>query len=326
MPELRFLVGDQIYLDVFSATGIPNPLVAPNVWEIYTKQWADQNFQQFFMSTPTGILPDDHEFWNDYPHGNLQLPYLSNTVLRSNLERDARAALQAFQLPLNVNGQASFSFAVPPLHFYVLDTRLSRTRYDANPARFMHPQDRADVLQWLAHLPGPGILVMADSLVTNPSPDWQRLLHTMGDVTLGDYGEDFYALWQGIIGAPHDVLLLSGDVHYGGFGEVSTQASRYARPGPRLGKVYECVSSALALLATAKSNYDKPQKFDLSGALARHEYLPYTNHYATLRGVENYALLRITKLNDGVEFNVYFYEPNNTLLFEPPTGAKYVLV
>ena len=90
--------------------------------------------------------------------------------------------------------------------------------------------------------------------------------------------------------------------------------------------MYECISSALGLLTTAKSNYDKPPKFDLSGALARHEYLPYTNHFAPPRGVENYALLRFTKLNDGVEFDVYFYEPNNSLLFEPPTGAKYVLV
>src|SRR5215831_7684593 len=326
VPDLRFLVGDQIYLDVFSSTGIPDPFMAPNVWQIYTQQWSDQNFQQFLLSTPTGILFDDHEFWNDYPHGNLQLPYLSNAATRADLERNARAALQAFQLPLNLQGQASFSFAVPPLHFYVLDTRLSRTRYTANPAQFMSPQDRADVLQWLAHLPGPGVLVIADTLITNPSPDIQRIFHTMGDVTLGDYGEDFDALWQGIIGAPHDVLLLSGDVHYGCFGEVTTNTSRYARPGPRLGKVYECISSALGLLTTAKSNYDKPPKFDLSGALARHEYLPYTNHFATPRGVENYALLRFTKLNDGVEFDVYFYELNNSLFFEPPTGAKYVLV
>ena len=103
-----------------------------------------------------GVLVDDHEFWNDYPHGNVQLPYLSDAATQSSLEADARAALQAFQLPLNLQGRVSFSFAVPPLHFYVLDTRLHRTHYDANPARFMHCNDRDDVLQWLAHLPGPG--------------------------------------------------------------------------------------------------------------------------------------------------------------------------
>jgi hypothetical protein len=208
----------------------------------------------------------------------------------------------------------------------MLDTRAFRTRFNAKNPTFMEPAARAQVLNWLKNLQGPGVLSIGDSIVTNASTWFERTFHTMGDVSLGDYARDFHDLWKAIISAPHDILLLTGDVHYGSFGvvNVSTSPLMNASQGRR-GVVYECISSALALLSSARSAYDKAQKFDITGLENDGEFLMYQNYFAGAKGAENYATISFTKRQDGVEFSVRFFDPLGRTLWQAPVGAKYVL-
>ncbi|MBI5646914.1 MAG: hypothetical protein HY962_08265 [Ignavibacteriae bacterium] len=321
---LRFLLGDQIYIDVFGPASIPVEY-SPDVGDMYIKQWGDPDYQHFLSRTPTGVLVDDHDYWNDYPHNNIQLPYLYNNTRRNALQVAAQQGIETYQLPLNPQRAPSFKFSVPPLEFFVLDTRTARSRFDEPHAHFLRSTDRDAVLKWLRNLQGPGVLAIANSLVTRPTPGWQRFLHMMGDVSLADYQEDFTALWQGIVSAPHDILLLTGDVHYSAFGVMDVTTLPGYREGTRRGVVYECISSALGVLPSARSSFDQPTKFDTTGYSDRGEFLEYHTIHAGERGKENFAVLSFRKTQNGVEFSIRYYAPDGSLIFAPQPGAKYIL-
>src|SRR6266480_2842828 len=131
-----------------------------------------------------------------------------------------------FQSALNVDPQAiqaggqnlqslltddarAFSIDVAPLSFFVLDTRTGRNRFDGHAPQFSLPQWLQRAKNWLAALQGPGVLVLSQPLVEKPASLFQRLSHTMGDVNLPDYETQYSLLWEAVLAAPHDVLIVS---------------------------------------------------------------------------------------------------------------------
>ena len=73
--RLKLLVGDQIYMDLDARTGSPVITHQPDPWTRYREQWQTPDFGAFVQRSPTLCMADDHEYWNDYPHGDAWLPW-----------------------------------------------------------------------------------------------------------------------------------------------------------------------------------------------------------------------------------------------------------
>jgi hypothetical protein len=247
--RIRFLCGDQIYMDLSPQTGMPAAPDIPQPLFRYDAQWRDAktSFAQFLAAAPTLVLADDHEYWNDYPHANVWLNWDKGGA-GSPLAREMDEAFQVFQAGLNVppadvvggvvdlEHVRTFRLDVGGLSLFALDTRTRRNRYDDSWPGFA-PRAWIDALgDWAAGLRAPGVLVVAQPLVEKPANAFQRRFHIMGDVNLPDYWETYAELCDIVFGCPHDILILSGDIHWSRMYQI-TRGER---------TVYEVISSPLA--------------------------------------------------------------------------------
>ncbi|MDQ3937244.1 MAG: hypothetical protein M3253_01030, partial [Chloroflexota bacterium] len=107
-----------------------------------------------------------------------------------------------FQTPARSAG-----FKVGRLSFRVLDTRLERT---ADRSRFTTPEELAALDAWVSDLDGPGALVLGQPIfATQAGPKGH--LFDWGLPDFDQYGELVRILQR----SRHDLLVLTGDVHYG---------------------------------------------------------------------------------------------------------------
>jgi len=253
--RLRVLCGDQVYLDLSQASGNPIIMNAPNPWERYPEHWESRRFRAFLAALPTVVLADDHEFWNDYPHGNAYLLW-DESQPNGPLGQKMNRAFAVFQAALNLDPAAvvddgqeidrllseeapTFLLDLGLLQLFVLDTRTRRTRYDASRPRFTAGPWLQRAIQWIQNLTTPGVLLVSQPMVEQRTSWFKRKTHTMGDVNLPDYDEDFADLWEAILAAGHDVLVVSGDIHWSRLYQIA----RPLNPGR---EVFEFISSPLA--------------------------------------------------------------------------------
>jgi hypothetical protein len=267
-------------MDLSPITGLPIVTPAPDPWTKYVEHWADARLRPFLAASPTLVMADDHEFWNDYPHSNAWLLWdedrpggpLGNRMDRAFSVFQAGLNLEASRIPANSTVLArlladqarTFDFTAGPGRFFFLDTRTGRTRFDskAPPPGFTRPDWLARATAWLRALPGPGILVVSQPVVETQVGWFARATHTMGDVNLPDYQADFAGLWQALMAAPHDVLVLSGDIHWSRLLRVAAGL----RPDHTL---FEVISSPLALIFGPRSKLGEASgKVDWDGGSA----------------------------------------------------------
>ena len=81
-------MGDQLYVDVWA----PNPLKpAQGPGAKYERYWGDGPYQELLAACPTLVSCDDHEFWNDFPEPQIQVPYSLASLRAGQRGRAARA-------------------------------------------------------------------------------------------------------------------------------------------------------------------------------------------------------------------------------------------
>jgi len=249
--RLRFLCGDQIYMDLAQSDGHVERF-RPRPFEKYARQWLSPHFRPFMRSSPNLMLADDHEYWNNYPHKPAWLSWAEERP-GGPVGRSMDRAFSTFQAALNIDphalagaggngaavrrilgdGARTFGFDVDPISFFLLDTRSQRTRHDADEPHFSKPSWLKRATAWLAGLKGPGVLVMAQTLVEEPAGPISF------DAGLPDYAHDFRVLCDAIFDAPHDVVVLCGDIHWSRHRTLTRQDGQ----GPT---VHEIVSSPLS--------------------------------------------------------------------------------
>jgi hypothetical protein len=311
--RLRFLTGDQIYLDLNPA-GWPH-LRAPDPWEVYGRHWHGPGYGQFLGTTPSAFLADDHEYWNNYPVRQLQIPWTWTESQRRRMGEAADEAFELYQaalnpapgeqgsLPLPTPGFCrSFRLDVEPISFFALDTRSGRTPAGEPNAGFVRREGGAvpeldELERWVGELRGPGVLALAQPLVEQPAR--YRVVGEITDFKLPDYPEQYLRLWQALLRSRHDVVVVSGDIHVNRLSRITP----HGVPGASGVAIYEVISSALSLIDTdqGKAPPSGALKIDASGA-ARRGLMLEVQHYplgGTPARAERRSYATLTFRNEG---------------------------
>ena len=274
-PHLSLFMGDQVYLDV-PPTDMIGRLGEPGLAGI-TGQF-EHDYRLTWMTHLSGVLgaapfvcvPDDHEFWNNYPTQVAWLPRTISREGRAEWEAAARRCYDMFQRPVGLDDPAVIDIGT--LSILSLDTRTWR-RLDrktcARPehldalrawARRVHDEER-----WPVFMTG-------QTLFKPRVPDMLGWLTDYELANYGDYKPILEALYQaGSIDRP--TLCLTGDVHFGRVVQASDDKGR-----PRM---YEIISSPLSLCSDPRSAH-QPVLSQLFQRIFGHRWLqdnrPWPRH------------------------------------------------
>ena len=177
MPAFKLLVGDQIYGDwppEYTETASPLAHYAAR----YEEYWGDALYREALQTTPTFFLCDDHEFWNDYPERQVQLPRTWTEESRQVHGAAAFELYRRFQQCLNPGTDPWYQFSIGDtslnVSFFVADTRSQRDPFNspAQPPHVIQPAQRRALEQWVDGLTGPGVLVLGQPLFQKDG-DWR---------------------------------------------------------------------------------------------------------------------------------------------------------
>ena len=248
-PDVTMLLGDQVYLDVgFDSLSLVPGEIRERVADDYARHW--QALGSILARGGTWMLPDDHEYWNDYPFVDSLLPTLLALKLPSVREAWTRAARDGVRNVQRAPRVESFSVG-DDLTVCLADLRSFRSERG-----FLPPEEFRALLRWARRRSCPGVLAVAQPLVVTESA---------AERNLRSFPEQYAELLAALAAAPHDVVVLSGDVHFGRICRVPLGPA-----GPRLTEVVSSPLSNLTGLnglATAVAR-PRPEKFPPPAAAA----------------------------------------------------------
>ena len=231
-PIFKVLMGDQLYADVWA----PLPHTLPEgLAHKYERYWGDDAYRELLAACPTLVSCDDHEFWNDFPQPQVQVP-LSWDRFQPGTGTALAALYDAYQSSLNPDGRRWTTLSVGPVSFFIADTRSHRTCDDDPHARLMIEEQWEDLEAWARNLHGPGVLVLPQPLL--------KVGGSKTDRTLVDFKESdrLGAVFEQALGGPdpHDILILTGDIHTGRLGSAQIVGLH--------GQIHEFVASPASLV------------------------------------------------------------------------------
>jgi hypothetical protein len=237
-PDVKILCGDQVYLDspwmefVFRSHDEEN--LRRRHLGNYAQAWTQAGgFRELLRDGGTYFSSDDHDFWNNAPNATAIARDTWSENGRNAWKKVATELYEAFQRA----ARPGSIFGVDRLSFFVADTRIART--DGKTA-FADPAELTRIEAWARNLTGPGCLVLGQLLFSAESGFKGDLM----DYGLPDYGQ-YPQLVEALIGAPHSIVILTGDVHYG------RVAVCHVEPGR---DIVEIVASPLSLVSRFPSN------------------------------------------------------------------------
>lgn len=215
-PAFKLMIGDQVYQDwppVLFTRRNPLQIYADR----YEQFWGDDAYRGALQACPNFFLCDDHEFWNDYPEYQTQLPITHTPEKRKVFGEVAHTLYRYYQQCLNPEPTPWTQFEIDPVSFFIADSRSERDEV-AKPggARFFSPDQWKALKKWAKELNGPGVFVIGQ-------PPFQKD-GDKKDHSLSNFPADYLELWKVLAGAqggygrtPHNILVLSGDIHTGRF-------------------------------------------------------------------------------------------------------------
>ncbi len=253
VPHLKFLCGDQVYLDLPIVENLPHAPeeLYPRFLSKYLANWYHHHqgsgFGSFLQWGANLFLSDDHEFWNNSPY-----PFLfvqdsrARRPIRQRIYGDgARALFRTFQGDLEATTLRTFRIidigpsVTPDLSIAVLDARYHRDHQHA-----FAPTDLAATCTWIRNLRSPGVLVLSQPLFDHANERRSRRY----DAYLTHFA-DYARLVRAMHGLRHDLLVLSGDNHGGRIARVKLPSER---------TIWEVISSPMALCKPWLSFHDDP--------------------------------------------------------------------
>lgn len=298
-PHLVLTVGDQVYLDnpPYKALHFDANNMAAAFERQYRANWQGPGYADILQAGPVAAIPDDHEYWNNYPQRGTLWPatwFAANGLAWAS---NARAMFEAYQQA--VPDIFSYSFDVPPLSFFMMDNRTFREQAGIDePARSLRPEDLNRYESWVARvlreelLP---VLCTGPSLIQQPAR-WFKGVFV--DRNFANY-TDYASVTQGILrmsDAGLTPLLLTGDVHY-------PRVTKATHAGGRRGwsDFFEVISSPTSLVSGShkpSQPADESFRLDSLGDSLKCKHLwPIADRADTRNHV---CLLRFRSLETGV--------------------------
>lgn len=211
-PDLKFLCGDQVYLDapfprylynIYGEDDLQAELLATYV-ATWTQAGDGRGFAELLRHGANYFGSDDHEVWNNAPSptATVRATWWPFGDRGAAWWRIANELYDDFQ-----TAQDSASFRVGRLSFHVLDTRLARSK---DRARFAPGAALAALDAWVLALDGPGVLVVGQPIFAKQA----GIKGNFTDWGLADFGQ-YPDLVRTLFRSQHDLLVLTGDVHFG---------------------------------------------------------------------------------------------------------------
>lgn len=268
-PQLSLLMGDQVYLDLPTLRNFPDDeaWLAQKFERDYVANWRGQpGYSQILDAAPSVSVPDDHEYWNNYPHPS---PMIGNSLSANGRGRWRRAAIamyEGFQLPYPAGLRQPFELDVDPLSFFIPDMRSLR---DAGRAATMHPDALARMRKWVDGVIARGVYPVFVSGQSLFSEAKGKLGGAVADYELPNYGDypDVMLQLARLADAGLPALCLTGDVHWGRVTETrDIQTNRTA--------MYEIISSPSSLVTTVGADQVSAVGAWFSGILGRRKAWP----------------------------------------------------
>lgn len=204
-PNIKFLVGDQVYVDIgLGLYPLDTGDCQDRIADDYAESW--ELLRSILRRGGTWMLADDHEYWNNYPYLKGFNPYLITLDLSDSFKkRWVNAARMGVEVIQQVQTIRSFDIG-SDISFCVADLRSERTKKG-----FLSSESFELLSAWIENLATPGVLVIPQPLIADKGkkydfnlPDWPQY-------------DEILRLMQD---AKHDIVVLTGDVHYGRVSQV----------------------------------------------------------------------------------------------------------
>ncbi|MBJ7537295.1 hypothetical protein [Marinomonas transparens] len=198
-PDITFLTGDQVYLDIgFDSLSRDPDEIRQRIGDDYATNW--QLLGGILNRGATWMLPDDHEFWNDYPFHDSLIPQLLALKLKGVRETWTKAAKDAVKNIQRSPRVETFTIG-NDLSFCLADLRSYRSKNT-----FLPHATFKQLTNWAESLTSPGVLVIPQPLIVNINKTERNLL---------SYKAQYKRLLEALGSSGQNIVVLSGDVHFG---------------------------------------------------------------------------------------------------------------
>ncbi len=321
-PDFTVLAGDQVYLDLPSLQNLPEDKarLAQALGKKYQVNWFSNPLNQPGLADvlshgPVLCIPDDHEYWNNFPYFQVQLPNTHWPKDRANWRELATRLYERYQMsPAQAAG--FFRQDIAPLSMLFLD---GRTHRDDDGTHMFNAQTRNAISEWKNdllkrkknHETAIGLLSSGQALLIEKPGQWDRRVADMEMVNYKDFSLLKNALTE-LFAAEIPVLFITGDVHWGRIVEGKNQRGKIL--------FYEIIASPSRLIDTLGSdqlNTAKDKLRDLFGdakTFPKHPEAPKNVNDIKLANLtlttkhrqqgDHVALLRFHAIPGGLEFSV----------------------
>lgn len=268
-PHLALFVGDQVYLDLPTLEDFPRDerALRRKFEASYVDNWFDdRRLGRVLSKALSAMCPDDHEYWNNFPHKS---PFVQNSwdaEGRRAWTAAARTMYAAFQLAVRSDQAigAPLTFEIGELSFFVADTRSERDG-SGNARRTQSARASAAFDAWIRSLDSSerfGVFVVGQPLLMDET-GW--LEGKVGDLGLPDH-DDYGDIVRGLARARNDVLVLSGDVHWGRAASATNLWTNHS--------IHEVISSPSSLVTTIGKDHWKEWRSRLRSIFGERERWP----------------------------------------------------
>ncbi|HSC67853.1 MAG TPA: alkaline phosphatase D family protein [Cellvibrio sp.] len=321
-PDFNLLAGDQVYLDLPSLQNLPGDKMrlAQALGKKYQVNWFSTAINQpgladILLHGPVLCIPDDHEYWNNFPFFQAQLNNTHREADRNNWRELATRLYERYQMS-PAQSAGFFRQDIAPLSMLFLD---GRTYRDDQGKHMFNAQTRAAIVQWkndlLArknnHLPTIGLLNSGQALLIEKPGPWDRRIADMEMINYGDFAL-LQQSFEELFAAEIPLIFVTGDVHWGRIVEGKNQRGKTL--------FYEVIASPSRLIDTLGSDQIKSTKnkiralFGDANPFPMHTPAPadlselkLANLALTTRHTQqgdHVALLRFNAIPGGLEFSV----------------------
>ena len=224
-PHMTMMLGDQIYGDLPLLEDLPDDPsgVMQKLGAKYFKNWASNELAtgglgRVLSRAPTVCVADDHEYWNNFPFSQTQLPTTWTADGRSRWRVAAQGLYEDYQLPGRAGGCQRID--VDPLKMLVVDMRTLR---DEEFGQLVSEATAEEIASWekalhaerTANRPAFGLLSSGQALFVPPASESKRKSEDAEMSNYAQFGQLIAPTLERLSAAGIPVIYVTGDVHWG---------------------------------------------------------------------------------------------------------------